>query len=425
MELIKKDNTIRDTKEFADLLKATFTHKIAESTGTLDWSGPPIPPEVWGQILSFFQWSYDLTHSEAQARLFINPRTRTWVGWVFPQERSLGMQTVEIDGEEKNRQRSALPGAAELIPLGTVHHHCSMGAFQSSGDRHDEKTQDGLHITIGSLDREAYDIHARFSLAGFFFDKLDLSVFWNIGDAVKALIPKSLWDQVARFQMCRKANGSFPEIWKLNLVRIEPLPVLRSATEGGPAHSYQGGLGYSAENKALSSRETGREPVWRSDWGQEPSGLPPGDRIQEAAQDFVDFSVETYPEAAKVRQVVDFLRRSDLVQRLIELSDRWEVSLSDLIDELDDEWGEDGKPADPVHDPGKATEWRVEPDGGLFAVTNGVSRLKCAYVSEAVAKSMARKLNLQEAEGGLPHGTTVDDQRWDSDLHQWVDVGPI
>jgi hypothetical protein len=49
--------------------------------------------------------------------------------------------------------------------FGTVHHHCSSSAFQSGTDHSDELSREGLHFTIGNLDKPFdLDIHARITI---------------------------------------------------------------------------------------------------------------------------------------------------------------------------------------------------------------------------------------------------------------------
>ncbi len=46
------------------------------------------------------------------------------------------------------------PNPQGKIRIGTIHSHGSLGAFHSSTDNGDEKHDDGLHITVGNLNRD-------------------------------------------------------------------------------------------------------------------------------------------------------------------------------------------------------------------------------------------------------------------------------
>ena len=129
---------------------------VDEDEPTLEWKGGKIPIAVWNQVLSFFKWSYDETHSETQVRLLYHPKDNHWVAWAFPQEHGTGMTAKEIDGDEKDKQRAKFAG---YTACGTVHHHCSSGAFQSSVDHNNEISQDGVHITVGNMDQDMYLSH--------------------------------------------------------------------------------------------------------------------------------------------------------------------------------------------------------------------------------------------------------------------------
>lgn len=51
---------------------------------------------------------------------------------------------------------------AGYVQYGDVHSHCSMAAYTSGTDSHDEKYKDGIHIIIGKIDDELLDVHVDF-----------------------------------------------------------------------------------------------------------------------------------------------------------------------------------------------------------------------------------------------------------------------
>lgn len=236
-------STVRQLKEVAGLFSCLLEHHVTRTTATTKWEGPKIPPEVWRQIVSFFQWTYDTTHSESQVRLYVNARLQTWAAWAYPQEAQTGMSAHELDTPEAAQQRSQFSDTDGWLYFGTVHHHCGAGAFQSGVDEANEKPQDGLHITVGGMNDKRYTLHERFYLNGI---KLahDMSWFWQVDEEILAevpawarkFLPANISDQIARGEMCEKARAdeTFPEQWKANLIakKVEvPVP-------------YQGGLGY-------------------------------------------------------------------------------------------------------------------------------------------------------------------------------------
>ncbi|HSS95486.1 MAG TPA: hypothetical protein VLK33_00570 [Terriglobales bacterium] len=222
MKLLTCKPELRTEKSFPGLLDCVFTHKIQSATATAEYKGPLIDPILWKEVLAFFQWTYDTTHSESQVRLFINTNEHRWSAWAFPQEARTGMTSNELDTPDMKEQRAAFSDAQGWVYFGTVHHHCDMGAFQSGTDQANEVGIDGLHITVGFMGRDRYDLHARFCLGGFQFEP-DLSRFWDIGANLRQLLPQDLWDRVARFQMCERpaANTEFPARWRDNLIEVK------------------------------------------------------------------------------------------------------------------------------------------------------------------------------------------------------------
>jgi len=251
MKLLTYQPEITTSKQFPGLISCNFKHEIKTATAELSYLGPRIDPEVWCQVLRFFQWTYDTTHSESQVRLFVNMKERRWAAWAFPQKAKTGMSAEELDTEETKKQRAQFSDADGWVYFGTVHHHCSMSAFQSGTDKNNEEKIDGLHITIGSLGSPRYDLHARFYLGGFCFEP-DLARFWDVGENISRIIPIDLWDKVARFQMTTKPDPipGFPDQWKENLIEVKQPTFPGSVVSTGPpsygsygsgGHNYQGG----------------------------------------------------------------------------------------------------------------------------------------------------------------------------------------
>jgi len=191
--------------------------KLTEGEPTLTWKGGKIPTEEWQKILSFFKWSYDETKSETQVRLLYNPETSHWVAWAFPQEHGKGMLADEIDGDEKDKQREQFPG---YTVAGTVHHHCSSPAFQSGTDKADEKSQDGVHLTVGKLDSATYDLHSRVCRSDVIYS-CSLKQWFEYPPEWDGIIPaKYINHAVADTLVTPVSDVGFPEQWKDNLIKI-------------------------------------------------------------------------------------------------------------------------------------------------------------------------------------------------------------
>ena len=230
MNLTRTKEKFSVDEEFPGLLKLNVEHTIKESKGEAHYTGPKISPVAWQQVLSFFKWTYSTAHSESQVRLFVNAASREWMAWAFPQEARTGMSARELDTPDSKKQRADIP--PEWVYFGTVHHHCSSGAFQSGTDLANENNQDGLHITVGRMDSSTlHDMHARFYLRGLGFEP-DMSLFWDVGDDMREVCPPDVLDKVARWQMCKPVSVPFPDKWKENVIEV------KVATSAGTYGSY-------------------------------------------------------------------------------------------------------------------------------------------------------------------------------------------
>lgn len=226
MKLIKTKAEIVEHRDVQGLLACVIKHEIKSSSGTLSYCGPRIKPELWQAVLSYLKWTYDTTKSEAQLRLYLNLKLGIWQAWPQPQEAGRGMTSQELkltDAElaEDSRKRFASWGvepSGDWLLFGTVHHHCSMSAFQSGTDEANEKGQDGLHLTVGSMADKHHDLHARFYRGGLCFEP-ELQEFWDIGEpwggAPEPWVNK---DAIARWQMGSPDGSPFPEAWKASLI---------------------------------------------------------------------------------------------------------------------------------------------------------------------------------------------------------------
>ena len=177
----------------------------------LKFNGTKIPYAVWRQVLSFLGWTYREHNREAQVRLAYSALGSetggTWHILVLPQEASSGLATKELEHHaDKAAAFAELPERAFI--LGTVHHHCNIGAFQSDTDSTDETRQNGLHVTLGHMARKNYEFHARATFRGAQYDAPPVTWFAFPEDQLTAEVK----------ELC------FPEAWKTRII-IPKYPV--------------------------------------------------------------------------------------------------------------------------------------------------------------------------------------------------------
>ena len=228
MKLIKYNQSkISDEKQVPGLVRSQIEYEVKTAQGALEYQGPKFTPELWHQVLSFFRWTNKEMQSESQVRLYVNVQLNRWAAWAFPQAARTGMTARELSVPESAEQAKARFASWQSEPsddwlyFGTVHHHCSASAFQSSTDEQNEWNQDGLHITVGKMDQDRHDLHARFYLGGNCFEP-DLSLFWPIDAELATQVPSSMHHELARYQMGSKVTVDFPDQWRHHLVEAKP-----------------------------------------------------------------------------------------------------------------------------------------------------------------------------------------------------------
>lgn len=231
MKLIKyNQSNISDEKSVPGLVSGRIEYEVKGARGRLEYTGPRFTPELWHQILSFFRWTFKEHQSECQVRLYVNAKLGRWAAWAFPQAARTGMTARELPEQEtpeKAKERFASwhsDPSDDWLYFGTVHHHCSASAFQSSTDEQNELNQDGLHITVGKMDQERHELHARFYLDRNAYEP-DLSRFWPLDAELAGQVPEAMHHHLAVYQMGARVTLDFPDQWRMNLVEKAPEPL--------------------------------------------------------------------------------------------------------------------------------------------------------------------------------------------------------
>jgi hypothetical protein len=170
----------------------------------LHFTGTPMPVSLWRQCLGFLKWSYDEHKCESQLRLFYNVETGEWKAEVMPQKISFGMTTQEIEGH-KDRDAILEGLGADFHSIGSIHHHCNAGAFQSGTDYADEIKQNGLHVTVGCFNQPFADFHARISFRRVMYERVRLSQWF---------------EEVSIEHMSLENLPEFPEVWKTRMIQV-------------------------------------------------------------------------------------------------------------------------------------------------------------------------------------------------------------
>ena len=322
MKLTKLANSqLCQEKAVAGLLSCHIDYEIKSGQGQLDYIGPKFEPEMWHQVLSFFRWTNKEMNSESQVRLYVNLKLGRWGAWAFPQEARTGMSAREIATPETPEQaveRFASWGSepsGDWLYFATVHHHCNASAFQSGTDEENERNQDGLHITVGRMDAERHDLHARFYLNGNCFAP-DLSRFWPIEPDLAERVPATMLDELARFQMGELVVVDFPDAWRKNIVEVL-------------AHDHQTG-GYQWDDNYLGLQ---RQRSGRPDPGQ--PDLPVWIRTEHAFRDITRHSADSSVLQEDVLVALQSLAGDPVIQLILETCLKHQVLPDEILAELE------------------------------------------------------------------------------------------
>ncbi len=119
-----------------------------------------IPLKMFFQICSFFKKVNELYNAESVVLLCYNATKRKYKVIVPDQEVSGGSIKYDI----LNSYKESYSNDFDLI--GTIHSHNTFGSFHSSVDTEDEKNIDGIHITVGNVNRNKVSISASVMVNG-------------------------------------------------------------------------------------------------------------------------------------------------------------------------------------------------------------------------------------------------------------------
>ena len=101
---------------------------------------PKISAKMFGNIISFFREVYKLYRSEAVVLIFYSKDKKSYKVFVPDQE---------VSGASLSYEATKTIKGFQLI--GTIHSHANMSAFHSGVDVNDEKSFDGIHMTLGKM----------------------------------------------------------------------------------------------------------------------------------------------------------------------------------------------------------------------------------------------------------------------------------
>jgi hypothetical protein len=132
---------------------------ILESVGSMaKMHIPPIPGPTFAKAVSFFREVYKEHFGESIVLIFFNEKSGRYK--LFPPHQKVTSASLDYN------RGITIEG---WTMVGTIHSHGGMSAFHSGVDDDDEKTFDGLHITVGNVKDEDVSISASIVSNGYRF----------------------------------------------------------------------------------------------------------------------------------------------------------------------------------------------------------------------------------------------------------------
>jgi len=107
---------------------------------------PKISYSLFSKIVSFFKAVFEKYQTESIVMLYMDRETKKY--YIHVPEQKVSKTSVNYD------RNVSFP---DKLLVGTIHSHCDFGAFHSGIDVDDEKTMDGVHITVGKLNNTYYN----------------------------------------------------------------------------------------------------------------------------------------------------------------------------------------------------------------------------------------------------------------------------
>ncbi len=133
-------------------------------------NGRAFPLDQWCAIATFHKLASALYDAETVSYHKWIPSLGKYID-VFPhQKSSFGGLSVSTDWQDARNKKILADFAeeygVELFPCCTIHTHVNTSAFQSGTDMKDEEENPGWHITLGKMNQNVIDVHARLVTPG-------------------------------------------------------------------------------------------------------------------------------------------------------------------------------------------------------------------------------------------------------------------
>lgn len=152
----------KETKAGNALVKVNGIPWLQEPTIEFRLKLPKIPGIIIGQALTFFRKVFQEYRSEAYVTLLYSAKSNQYKLWCPAQKVSAG--SVNYDRADHPQFDKNSFEVNDWQMCGTIHSHCDFSAYHSGTDVGDEASFDGIHITLGHVNRAQFSMEASVSI---------------------------------------------------------------------------------------------------------------------------------------------------------------------------------------------------------------------------------------------------------------------
>ena len=152
----------RETKAGNAMVKVNGIPWLKEPTIEFSLKLPKIPASIIGQALTFFRKVFKDHHSESYVTLFYSEQLKQYQLWCPKQ--TVTYASVNYDRNDQPPFKDRSDEGWQMC--GTIHSHCDFSAYHSGTDIGDEDTFDGIHITLGHVNKAQFSMEVSISFNG-------------------------------------------------------------------------------------------------------------------------------------------------------------------------------------------------------------------------------------------------------------------
>jgi hypothetical protein len=153
------------------LVKAEGIPWLEKVTPEVKMTLPQIPARIIKQAHTFFRKVWDKYQSESYVQLYYSQELNQYR--LHCPAQTVSFSSVNYDRADQFSYEERAGSASTDINkslrwtmAGTIHSHCNFSAFHSGTDTGDEETFDGIHITLGHVNRDEFSMVASVAING-------------------------------------------------------------------------------------------------------------------------------------------------------------------------------------------------------------------------------------------------------------------